>query len=46
MATTQDPRPRAGEHTTTEAHGVGTGQLQDDARTGGDVLVEVMRAAG
>lgn len=46
MLSTKDTRPRTGDHTTTEAHGVYTATLQDDARTGGDILVEVMRAAG
>ena len=34
------------EHTSTEAHAISTAELTPDALTGGDVLVDVMRAAG
>ena len=37
---------RDDEHTTTEAHEIPTDQVADDVRTGGDVLVAAMRAAG
>lgn len=34
------------EHTTTESHAIPTAELTPDEVTGGDILVEVMRAAG
>lgn len=33
-------------HTTTEAHDIPTSEITPDVSTGGDILVEVMRAAG